>query len=391
MCDDACSLLLRKDAPMKKNYMFTPGPTMVPQEVLLAEATPLVHHRTAAFSAIMADAAKGLQALFGTGQDVYMITGSGTAAMEAAVVNVCSPGDKVLCATGGKFAERWGELARAYGCNAVDVPVEWGRSLTVEQARAALKAHPDARAFYITQSETSTGALTDVQAIAALTRRTDVLLGVDSITGIGVHPFRFDEWGVDIAVSGSQKGCMTPPGLSFIAVSPRTWKAVQSCTTPRYYLDLTAMKKNWAKTTTPFTSAVSLIRALHKALELILAEGLDQVHARHARLAAAARAGVGALGLRLVAEHPVNGVTAVYGPEGMDTGKLIKLLASKFGVTFAEGQGDLKGKIFRIGHMGYVCDEDMLVAIGSLERAIKELGYAFTFGAGVQATMESLT
>ncbi len=375
---------------MKKNFMFTPGPTMVPQEVLLAEATPLIHHRTAAFSAIMAEAHKGLQALFGTEQDVYIITGSGTAAMETAVVNVCSPGDKVLCATGGKFAERWGELGRAYGCNVIDVPVEWGKSLTVEQTRQALKDHPDARALYITQSETSTGALTDVQAIAALTRESDVLLGVDAITGIGVHPFRLDEWGVDIAVSGSQKGCMTPPGLSFIAVSPRTWKAVQACTSPRYYLALAAMKKNWAKTTTPFTSAVSLIRALHKALELILAEGLDQVHARHARLAAATRAGVQALGLRIVAEHPVNGVTAVWGPEGIETGKIIKLLAGKHGVTFADGQSELKGKVFRIGHMGYVCEEDLLVAIGSLEMALKELGYESTFGAGVQATMEAL-
>jgi len=281
-------------------------------------------------------------------------------------------------------------LGRAYGCNVIDVPVEWGKSLTVEQTRQALKDHPDARALYITQSETSTGALTDVQAIAALTRESDVLLGVDAITGIGVHPFRLDEWGVDIAVSGSQKGCMTPPGLSFIAVSPRTWKAVQACTSPRYYLDLAAMKKNWAKTTTPFTSAVSLIRALHKALELILAEGLDQVHARHARLAAATRAGVQALGLRIVAEHPVNGVTAVWGPEGIETGKIIKLLAGKHGVTFADGQSELKGKVFRIGHMGYVCEEDLLVAIGSLEMALKELGYEFTFGAGVQATMEAL-
>ena len=375
---------------MKKNYLFTPGPTMVPQEVLLAEATPLIHHRTAAFSAIMAEAAKGLKLLFGTEQDVYMITGSGTAAMEAAVANVCSPGDKVLFASGGKFAERWGELAHAFRCNVIEIPVEWGKSLTVEQVRAALKAHPDARALYITQSETSTGALTDVQAIAALTRKTDVLLGVDSITGIGVHPFKFDEWGVDIAVSGSQKGCMTPPGLSFIAVSPRTWKAVEACTSPRYYLDLTAMKKNWTKTTTPFTAAVSLIRALHTALQMLQAEGLDQVHARHARLAEAARAATKALGLRIVAERPVNGVTAIYGPEGMDTEKLIKLLASKYGVTIAEGQEALKGKILRIGHMGYVCDEDMLVVVGCLERALKELGYKFEPGAGLQAAMKVL-
>jgi len=375
---------------MKKNYMFTPGPTMVPQEVLLEEAAPLIHHRTAEFSAILEETVASLKTLFGTEQDVYIIMGSGTAAMEAAVVNVCSPGDKVICATGGKFAERWGELARACKCEVVEIPVEWGKSLSVEQARAALEEHPDARAMYITHSETSTGALTDVEAIAALTRETNVLLGVDSITGIGVHPFRFDAWGVDIAVSGSQKGCMVPPGLSFIAVSPRTWDAVQACTTPRYYLDLAAMKKSWAKKTTPYTAAVSLIRGLHKGLEMILAEGLQQVHARHAKLAQAARAAVGALGLELVAECPVNGVTAVWGPEGIDTTRLVKLMTSKYGVTLADGQGDLKGKIFRIGHMGYVCEEDMLVVVGTLERALKEMGYRFDLGAGVQAAMEVL-
>jgi aspartate aminotransferase-like enzyme len=370
---------------VKKNYMFTPGPTMVPHEVLLAEAAPMIHHRTAQFSRIMAEVADGLKKLFGTAEDVYTIMGSGTAAMEAAVANVCSPGDKVLCASGGKFGERWVELCTAYGCGVVEIELEWGKSLTVEQAEAVLKEHPDARALYVTHSETSTGALTDVEAIARLTRASQTLLAVDTITGVGVHPFRMDEWGVDIAVSGSQKGCMTPPGLAFIAVSPRTWRAVEACTSPRYYLDLAAMKKNWEKTTTPFTAAVSLIRALHKSLEMIFEEGLDAVYARHERLAKASRAAVQALGLKLVAESPANGVTAVYGPEGMDTGKLINLMRDKYGVTMAGGQSGLKGKIVRIGHMGYVSEEDLLVGIGTLEKALKELGYEFEAGAGLQA------
>lgn len=375
---------------MKKNYMFTPGPTMVPHEVLLAEAAPMIHHRTAQFSQIMVEVGEGLKTLFGTAEDVYVIMGSGTAAMEAAVANVCSPGDKVICASGGKFGERWVELGQAYGCDVVEIAVEWGRSLTVEQAEAALSEHPDAKALYITHSETSTGALTDVEAIARLTRESQTLLAIDTITGVGVHPLKMDEWGVDIAVSGSQKGCMIPPGLSFIAVSPRTWSAVEACTSPRYYLDLGAMRKNWQNQTTPFTAAVSLIRGLHKALEMILEEGLDAVHARHARLATAARAAAKAMGLQLVAEAPANGVTAVYGPDGMDTGKLINLMRDKYGVTMAGGQGHLKGKIFRIGHMGYVSEEDLLVAIGTLEKALRELGYEFEAGAGLQAAQEAL-
>jgi aspartate aminotransferase-like enzyme len=375
---------------MKKNYMFTPGPTMVPQEVLLAEAAPMIHHRTDEFSGILTEVVGGLRRLFGTAEDVYVVMGSGTAAMEASVANVCSPGDKVICATGGKFAERWCELAAAYGCEVVEIPVEWGESLTVEQVRAALEANPDARALYVTHSETSTGALTDVEAIAALTRQTPTLLGVDGITSVGVHPVKMDEWGVDLLVSGSQKGCMVPPGLGFIAVSPRAWETVEACTSPRYYLDLRAMRESWQKTTTPFTAAVSLVRALHKGLEMILEEGLDEVHARHARMAGAARAAVAALGLGLVAENPVNGVTAVYGPEGMDTGKLVDLMRDKYGVTIAGGQAKLKGRIFRIGHMGYVSEQDLLVGIGTLETALAELGHAREPGAALRAAQQAL-
>jgi aspartate aminotransferase-like enzyme len=375
---------------VKKSYMFTPGPTMVPPEVLLAEAAPMMHHRTEQFSQIMVEVVEGLKKLFGTAEDVYLIVGSGTAAMEAAVVNVCSPGDKIICANGGKFGERWGELGRTYGCNVVELVVEWGKSPTVKEIAAALKENPDARALYVTQSETSTAALTDIEAIGRLTRGTNTLLGVDAITGIGIHPFKMDAWGVDMAVSGSQKGCMIPPGLAFIAVSRRTWKAVETCKSPRYYLDLTAMKKNWKKTTTPFTAAVSLIRALHKSLEMILAEGLDEVHARHARLARATRAAGQALGLKLLAQVPVNGITALYGPEGIDTEKIVDTMLSKYGVAIAEGQGKMKGKIFRIGHMGYVSEEDLLVAIGTLEMTLRDLGYEFQLGSGVRAAQEAL-
>jgi aspartate aminotransferase-like enzyme len=375
---------------VKKYYMLTPGPTMVPHEVLLAEAAPMIHHRTAQFSEIMSRVVDGLRTLFGTQQDVYIIMGSGTSAMEAAVCNVCSPGDKMIGVSGGKFGERWSELGRAFGCDVVEFDMEWGKSFTVREASALLEEHPDAKALYVTQSETSTGALTDIEAIAALTRETGTLLAVDAITGIGVHPVKMDEWGVDIVVSGSQKGCMIPPGLGFIAVSPRTWQVVEACTSPRYYLDLAAMKKNWAKTTTPFTAAVSLIRGLGKALEMMSEEGLDEIHARHALLAKAAQAAVQAIGLKLVAEAPVNGVTAAYGPEGIDTDKLVKLMRDTYGVQIAGGQAQLKGRIFRIGHMGYISGGDLLVGVMTLERALRDLGYEFEAGAAVLAANQVL-
>ncbi len=376
---------------MKKHYMFTPGPTMVPHEVLLAEAAPMIHHRTAQFSGILEEVVDRLKALFGTEQDVLILTGTGTAAMEAAVANVCSPGEKAICVPAGKFGNRWSELCEAYGCEVVNLDVEWGESLSPEQAKAALEEHPDARALYITQSETSTGALTDVEAVADVTRRTDTLLAIDAITGIGVHPCKMDDWGVDVVVSGSQKGCMMPPGLSFIAASPRSWDVIEACRSPRYYLDLRAAKKKWqGSSQTPWTGAVSLVRALQKALEMMFAEGLENVYARHQRLAEATRAAVKAIGLELVAGSPVNGVTAVRGPEGVDTGDLVAQMRDNYGVQIAGGQAHLKGKIFRIGHMGYVGEEDLLVAISALEKGLRDAGYQFEFGAGLRAAQEVL-
>jgi len=375
---------------MKKHYMFTPGPTMVPPEVLMAEAAPMIHHRTPQFSQILCEATDALKELFGTARDVYVISGSGTAAMEAAIANTCSPGDKAVCVVGGKFGERWAELCKAYGCEVSVVETEWGSSPTVEEVRGALEAAGDARVLCVTHSETSTGALTDLEAMAALTCTSSTLLVVDSITGVGVHPVKMDQWGIDVVVSGSQKGLMMPPGLAFIAASERAWKAVEASTSPRYYLDLRAMKKNLAKKTTPYTPAVSLVRGLHKALEMMREEGLDSVYARHELMARAARGAAEALGLKLLAENPVNGVTTVCAPEGIDTGKLTKLTRDAYGITLAGGQGHLKGKIFRIGHMGYVSPEDMLVAVSAVERALKEMGYEFEFGAGVAAAQKVL-
>ena len=375
---------------MRKHYMFTPGPTMVPPEVLMAEAAPMIHHRTPQFSRILREVTDWLRELFGTEQEVFTIAGSGTAAMEAAIANTCSPGETAICAVGGKFGERWAEICNAYGCRVKLIELQWGQSLSAQQAEAALEETPDARLFCITHSETATGALTDVEAIAALTRETHTLLVVDAITSVGVHPVKMDEWGVDVAVSGSQKGCMIPPGLAFIAVSSRTWDAVERCTSPRYYLDLKAMRESLAKTTTPYTPAISLIRALHCALEMMRQEGLDGLHARHARLAEATRTAMKALGLKLVPDSPVNGLTAVWAPPGVDTDRMTRKMRDEYGVTITGGQAKLKGKIFRIGHMGYVAAEDLLIAIAAVERALRDQGYCCELGAGVAAAQAAL-
>ena len=376
---------------MKKNYMFTPGPTMVPAEVLLEEAQPLIHHRTPEFSEILVEVMEGMQKLFGTKQEVYSIAGSGTAAMEAAIANTCSPGDKAICVRGGKFGARWAELCEAYGCEVIPVDLDWGESLSIDKARAALEENPDARVLCVTHSETSTGALTDIEAIGTLTCEHKALLVVDAITSIGVHPVEMDKWGVDLMACGSQKGCMTPPGLGFVAASDHAWNVIEDCDSPRYYLDMVKMRDKWASgTTTPFTASVTLTRALQKALEMMFEEGLEELHARHARLASAARTAMKALGLELVANNPVNGVTAVYAPEGIDTKAMTKMMRDELGITIAGGQAHLKGKIFRLGHMGYVSEEDLLVAISAIEQALKEMGHQFRFGAGVAAAHNAL-
>lgn len=373
---------------LKKNYLFTPGPTMVPPEALAAEGQTMMHHRTPQFSAILTEVQDMMKLLFGTAQDVYVTTSSGTGAMEAAVCNIVSPGDKVICAYAGKFGERWKELAETFGAQVIVIEKEAGESFGPDDIAPVLAANPDVRVVYATHSETSTGALSDIPGIAALTRKTDTLLVVDSITGIAIQEFKMDEWGVDVAVTGSQKGCMIAPGLGFITVSPRVWPHVAACKSPRYYLDLTAMKKNAQKQTTPYTPAISLIRAVHCSLMLMKQEGLQNVFKRHARLAEATRAGVQGLGLELFAKVPANVVTAVKSPDGIDSDKIVKKMRDEYGITIAGGQSELKGKILRIGHMGYVNDFDILAALGALERALKELGYQFTPGAGVAAAQK---
>ncbi|HTX53369.1 MAG TPA: alanine--glyoxylate aminotransferase family protein [Candidatus Baltobacteraceae bacterium] len=372
-----------------KQYLLAPGPTPVPPEVLAAMARPIIHHRTPEYEALFAEVRQSLRQLFQCGRDVLMFAASGTGAMEGAVVNTCSPGDTVVVVRGGKFGERWAEICEAYGLRVVSVDVPYGKSVDPAAVATALRDTPGAQALFATHSETSTGAVHDIQSLAAVAGRTDTLLIVDAITSLGVLDLPMDAWGVDLVVAGSQKALMLPPGLAFAALSERAWARVPHSRLPKYYFDFLREQKAILKNQSAYTPAVSLVAGLRESLRMILTEGLPAVFARHARLAGATRAAVQALGLALFADHPGAACTAVKAPEGIEAGRIIKALRAR-GITIAGGQGTMKGQIFRISHMGYVDGFDVLTAIGALEMVLAELGYSLTLGTGVRAAEEVL-
>lgn len=375
---------------MIKQYLLAPGPTPIPDEVVRAMAQTMIHHRTPQFSKIFAEAREGLKALFGTKNDVVILASSGTGAMEAAVSNLFSPGEKVLVINGGKFGERWLQIALAYGLEAIQLKVEWGKAVKVEVVEKHLKVYPDIQGVLIQASETSTTALHPVQEIAQITRNGPLLI-VDGVTAVGVLPVPMDEWGIDVLVTGSQKALMLPPGLGFVALGDRAWDRTEKAKLPRFYLDLKLERKNQQKGSTAFTPAVSLIFGLHASLKMMQDEGLERVYARHERLARATRAAAAALGLKLLApENPSPAATGIMLPEGTDGDKLLDYLRDRMGITFAEGQDQLRGKIIRIAHVGYIGAFDVLVAIGALEMALKKFGYPVRFGKGVAAVQEIL-
>ena len=370
---------------MIKRYLLAPGPTPVPPEVLLAMAQPIIHHRTPQFEALFAEVQDGLKRLFKTRQDVLILAASGTGAMEAAVTNTTSPGDRVLVVNGGKFGERWGKIAAAYGLTVTELKVEWGRAVEPDAVARALREHPDTRLVLMQASETSTTVLHQVEPIAQLTRDRDTLLVVDGITAVGVLDLPMDALGIDILITGSQKALMLPPGLAFLALSEAAWQAAAAARTPRFYFDLKRERENQAKHTTAYTPAISLVAGTHAALKLIFVEGLDAVYARHDRLARATRAGARALGLELVApESPSPAVTGIHLPAGVP-GKIVGYLRDKVGVTFAGGQDQFKGKIVRIAHLGYIGSFDVVTALAALEMALAAFGHRIEFGAGVGA------
>jgi aspartate aminotransferase-like enzyme len=377
--------LLPKDEPLKKR-LFTPGPTPVPESVMLRMAAPIIHHRHREFTEILAKVHANLKYLFQTSGDVLSLTSSGTGAMEAAVANIHSPGDSAVFVNGGKFGERWGELLRIYGVNAQEINVPWGDSISAEAMEKALKALPQAGAVYLTQSETSTGAATDIKEIASVIRKhSKALVVVDGITAVGAMELRMDAWSLDVVVTGSQKGLMIPPGLAFIGISSRAWEMIGSSRCPRYYFDLSRARKAASSSDTPWTPAITLMIGVEAALEMIRQEGLEQVWARHTRLSSALRAALEGLGLDILAKKPSSALTAFRIPEGVDGKKLNAVLKDSLGITIAGGQGHLTGKILRISHLGYYDELDMISVISALELALAQCGHAFETGAGLRA------
>ncbi len=375
---------------MKKRLM-TPGPVTVPPDALLVMAQPMIHHRTEEFGKVLIEATDALKYVFQTKNDLLIFTASSTGAMQSAVVNLLSPGDQALVIVGGKFGERWAEMCEAYNVKVDRLDVEWGMSVDPENVAEKLRSNPDIKCVYATLCETSTGVAHDIEGLARIVKDAqDTLLVVDAVSGLGAVDIQTDNWGIDVVVSGSQKGLMSPPGLGFISISEQAWAAVEEATLPRYYFDLKKAKESLAKKQTPFTCSVSLILALRESLAHIKREGLANTLARHARLAEATRAGVKALGLELFASAPANAVTAVRVPESVDGKELIKLIDDKYGITFAGGHNELSGKIIRIAHLGYCDNLDIIAAISALEMALPELGYAAPSGAGVRAAEEIL-
>ena len=376
---------------MYKPRLFTPGPTPVPEEVLLELARPMFHHRTAEYRKILEQVTADMKTILGTAQAVYTITGSGSAAMEASVACVVAEGEKILCVRGGKFGERWAEIGQAFGANVVNLDIEWGTAVSPRQIAEALKANPDAVAVYLTHCETSTATVCDVEAIGRVVAPTPALLVVDGISSIGALPFKMDAWVVDIAVTGSQKALMLPPGLAFIACSPKAWKKIEATRGRAYYLDLKAYKKALAADwDNPYTPANIMVRAAAKALAMIKTEGLEAVWAATHRRAEALRAAAAALGLEIYSKNPSDSVTAIKVPAGLDGEQAVKIMAKDFGVRAAGGQGKLKGKILRFTTMGYTDDWDILAAVGALEATLVRMGRRVSVGAGVAAAQKVL-
>ncbi len=377
---------------MLKRYLLAPGPTPVPPEVLMKMSMPILHHRAPDFIPVFEEARQGLKWLYQTKNDVLILCSTGTGGMVAAVNNFFSPGEKVLTVNGGKFGERWTKICQSYGLEVTEITVQWGYTVKPEQIEEALKANPGIKGVFVQASETSTGVYHDIKSIAEVVRRfDDTLLVVDAISALVAHDLRTDEWGIDIMVGGSQKGLMLPPGLAFISVSDRAWAKAEQCKTPKFYFNLLAERKKQQDNQTNFTTAVSLVIGLNEAIKLLQKEGLENVFARHARLADATRQAMQALGLTLYAkESPSNAVTAVEAPEGIDGQKIYKTLRESYGVTAAGGQAQAKGKIFRIAHLGYADTFDVIVAVAAVEMALKDLGYDVPIGKGVAKVEELL-
>jgi serine---pyruvate transaminase len=375
----------------EKHYLVTPGPTPVPPEVLAATALPMIHHRTPEFREILARVVEQLQTVFRTENEVLIFTCAGTATMESAVSNLCSPGDRVLVVSHGYFGERWAAIARNFGCEVEHVRYAWGETPSPDEIGTRLEEISGARAVYVTHSETSTGVVSDVQAIAERISEAGALVCVDAISSLAAVPLETDAWGLDVVLTSSHKALMCPAGLAVASVSPAAFAAARSATSPRYYLDWETTRGAQEKGENPFSPAISLVRGLDVALDLILGEGLEASHERHVRLGRACRAGVRAMGLELFSpdEDRSAVVTAIRMPQGVDGSAVVLSMRERSGVTIIGGQGEVKGKIVRIGHIGYVDVYDVTTALAALEVALAEAGADIERSVAATAALEA--
>lgn len=374
---------------MFKYRLLTPGPTPVPEETLLELAKPVRHHRTAEARQVLAEVLDGLRYVFQTKNDVIPLTCSGTGAMEAALIHAAPRGAKALCLVAGKFGERWHQIWRKYGVESLAITVPPGQVVTPTMLETALRQHPDTQAVCVVHCETSTGVKHDLQALGQLVARTGAVFVVDAVSSAGAMKLRMDDWHIDFLATGSQKALMLPPGLAFVAVSEKGWQAAQRHQPPAFYFDLNKARQKIREHDTPFTPAHTLLQALRKSLEKIREEGIENIWARHARLAHACRAGFQALGLELFASVPAEGLTAVRVPAQLDGQELLRRLEKQYGVKLAGGQDQLKGKIFRVAHMGYIDFFDVLAAIAAVELTLRDMGFAVAPGVGVAAAQQA--
>jgi serine---pyruvate transaminase len=377
---------------MLKRRIMAPGPTEIPPSVLSIASEPILHHRTPQFRAVFAEVSEKIKYVFQTEQPVLTLAAGGTGGLEAVIVNLTASGDKVIVISGGVFGERWAKIAEAIGRVPVRIAVEWGQAVDPEVVRSTLAANPDAVLVCGTLSETSTGVEHPIEEIAKIVSESSACFAVDAVSGLAACVLKMDAWKIDAVVAGTQKGLMMPPGLAMISLSEKAWKQVKAKNSPKFYWSFEkALTKMTAEKLpdTPFTPNVSLIMQLRESLRLIEAEGIEAIWARHALLARATRAGVEAFGLKLYAPTAPNpGVTAVWSPEGIDSGQIVKKMRDEWGVSIVGGQEKLLGKIFRIGHMGYADRADVLLTLGVLEVVLTELGAKINRGQGVSAAQD---
>ncbi len=368
-----------------RKYLLTPGPTMIPEDVSLQTANPVIHHRTEEFGNLLRNVVDKMKKVFITQNDLFVLTSSGTGGMEMAVANLISPKDKVIVVSIGVFGHRWSKILKTFGADVSMIDCKWGEALNIEEVKARINEIKGLKAVFTTLTETSTGTVNPIKDLGNVMKGTDAILVVDAISGIAVDELWTDKWGCDLVIAGSQKGLMMPPGLAFVSVSKKAWKLIENNKSPRFYWDLLAYRDYFKKGQTPYTPAVTLLFAASRSLDMILQEGLDNIWLRHRRLSEACRGGVKKLGLELFSSSPSCGVTAVKVPPEIGDGtKINNLMKDKYGVIIAGGQQNLKGKIFRFAHMGNIGSLEITIGLSALEMVLQELKYDVPLGKGVE-------